>query len=112
LAADEFVEEDAGGDGDVEGVGAAGHGEGDGLFAQGAELWREAVAFFAKGDGEGTGGKVGPGLLGFGGEGDEGDFIDVGPVGELGVGEAGEGEVEDAAHAGADDGGVEGVYEG
>jgi hypothetical protein len=38
LAADKFVEQYAGGDGDVEGVGAAGHGEGDSVFTEGAQV--------------------------------------------------------------------------
>ena len=62
LAAHEFVEHDAGGDGDVDGVGAGGHGEGGGAVAEGAEGRGEAAAFFAEDEGErGWGGGRGGG---------------------------------------------------
>ena len=47
---EEFVEDEGGGDGEVEGVGGAAHGDGDGLVAEGLLVGGEALAFAAHED--------------------------------------------------------------
>lgn len=51
--AEDFVEGNGCGDGDVQGVGLAGHGQADVGIAQGVQRWRESLSFFAKRNGDG-----------------------------------------------------------
>ncbi len=105
--ADDFVEEDGGGGGDVEGVGLSKHGDADqvvGLRHPGAA---ESVLFGADDDGDGLGHVyVGVVFRGVGGGGDGADAAGAEPGDGVVGGGFGDGDGEERADGGADDVGV------
>jgi hypothetical protein len=107
--ADDFVEEDGGGGGDVEGVGLSKHGDADqvvGLRHPGAA---ESVLFGADDDGDGLGHVyVGVVFRGVGGGGDGADAAGAEPGDGVVGGGFGDGDGEERADGGADDVGIRG----